>query len=118
MQIQANASQHLDEETLERQCEFIRQMMIEICGHCPDDPETLREMVKDPEKMRDYMINAAQGDIAEEADVTDEEDNPFDDDDLDDLFADEAPFGQEQQDSYAHGRQPRSTGGGTGRAAV
>ncbi|MFS1162138.1 hypothetical protein [Aeromonas salmonicida] len=105
MEIQANTSLHLDEAALEQQCEFIRQMMIEICGQCPHDPETLREMVKNPEKMRDYLSNIAQGNIAGEADIADDDDNPFDDDDLDDLFADEEPFGQEQQGPYTHGRQ-------------
>ena len=107
-QIQSNVASHLDEDMLEQQCDFITQMLMETCSHCPEDIGTLREMVKIPDKLRDYLMNAAQQEIAEEVDSAEENDDaPFDDDELADLFGDEEPFNQGQQDPYARARTSR-----------
>ena len=98
-QIQANTSMHMDEEMLDAQCEFLRQLLLAECGHCPDDPAELLDMVKNPEKLQAYLLSAAHGDVAE------------DDESLDDIFAEDDPVADEEhfyqdveQDAYDHAR--------------
>ena len=38
----------MDDEQLDYQCDVLTQMLMETCGHCPDDIDTLREMLKTP----------------------------------------------------------------------
>ncbi|AXB06585.1 hypothetical protein C0708_08220 [Aeromonas caviae] len=95
----------MDDEQLDYQCDVLTQMLMETCGHCPDDIDTLREMLKNPDRLNEYMMNAARQHMAEECNTVDkEEDARFDDDEL---FADESPFGTEQQDAFAHARTRR-----------
>ena len=99
-QIQTNTALHMDDEQLDYQCDVLTQMLMETCGHCPDDIDTLREMLKNPDRLNEYMMNAARQHMAEECNTVDkEEDARFDDDEL---FADEPLFGTEQQDAFAY----------------
>ena len=107
--LQANSSALMDEEMIEQQCDFMYAMLMEACGHAPDDREQLRAFVRDPHLLRDYMLNARaqaqspdqdDGDAGEEGDdvsfdwdlegVDEDEDNPFADHAFDDDEPDHA----------------------------
>ena len=104
-QIQTNTALHMDDEQLDYQCDELTHMLMETCGHCPEDIDTLRDMVKNPALLHEYLINAAKQKMANGSDTAgEEEDALFDDDEL---FADESPFGAEQQDAFAHTRTRR-----------
>jgi hypothetical protein len=81
MAVQAGSVSQLDEEQLEASCDFITDMLQEAFGESPDDIELLREMVRNPEKLRDYMQAQAQkmgGDEQEwDDDAPDCGDDPF-----------------------------------------
>ncbi|MGL5323462.1 MAG: J domain-containing protein [Aeromonas sp.] len=81
MAVQAGSVTQFDEEMIEAQCDFITDMLQEAFGESPDDIELLREMVRNPEKLRDYMQAQAQkrrGDEHEwDDDAPDCGDDPF-----------------------------------------
>ena len=83
-QLQANTVTHLNDDDLDAQCEFLQEMLHETVGQSPNDMETLREMARDPEKLREYMQAQLEG--GQEA-WEDEEDTHF----ADDPFA-EGPY--------------------------
>ncbi|MNQ99733.1 DnaJ domain protein [compost metagenome] len=101
-QIQSNTATHLDEATLDQQCDFIAQMLTEACGQCPDDPAVLREMVKDPEKLREYLLQIASEREAARASAQDDPDAE------EELFTEDGYFYQEHEhDAFAHARASR-----------
>lgn len=106
MQIQANTAQHMDDDMLEQQCDFITHLLMETCGHCPEDIETLREMVKNPDLLRNYLDKAARQDMAGDRE-DDEEDTPLDEEEWADPFDEEDPFEQAPPDAYARARASR-----------
>ncbi|MGL4251344.1 MAG: J domain-containing protein [Aeromonas sp.] len=81
MAVQAGSVTLFDEEMIEAQCDFITDMLQDAFGESPDDIELLREMVRNPEKLRDYMQAQAQkrgGDEHEwDDDTPDCGDDPF-----------------------------------------
>lgn len=60
MAVQSSSVSQLDEAQLEASCDFITHMLQEAFGESPDDIELLREMVRNPEKLRDYMSAQAE----------------------------------------------------------
>ncbi|MGL5090562.1 MAG: J domain-containing protein [Aeromonas sobria] len=87
MAVQAGSVSQLDEDQLDASCDFITAMLQEAFGKSPDDIEVLREMVRNPEKLHDYMrAQAAGGDAGD--DEWDDEDPGF----ADDPFASEEAF--------------------------
>ncbi|MDF2411955.1 MULTISPECIES: J domain-containing protein [unclassified Aeromonas] len=60
MAVQSGSVTQLDEAQLEASCDFITHMLQEAFGDSPDDIEVLREMVRHPEKLRDYMKAQAE----------------------------------------------------------
>ncbi|MGL4777727.1 MAG: J domain-containing protein, partial [Aeromonas veronii] len=60
MAVQAGSVSQFDEEMIEAQCDVISDILQEAFGERPDDIELLREMVRNPEKLRDYMQAQAQ----------------------------------------------------------
>lgn len=93
MQLQTHASTQMDEEMLDQQCDFIRDMLLDACGHAPDDPAILRNFVRDPQQLRDYL-HEAQATARSHA-AQDEEEEMGDgaghwDDEQDESFADHA----------------------------
>ncbi|PJG59707.1 J domain-containing protein [Aeromonas cavernicola] len=84
MAVQAGSVSQFDEEMIEAQCDVISDILQEAFGERPDDIELLREMVRNPEKLRDYMQAQAQkrgGDEHEwDDDAPDRGDDPFADD--------------------------------------
>lgn len=94
MAVQAGSVTQFDEEMIEAQCDFITDMLQEAFGESPDDIELLREMVRNPEKLRDYMQAQAQKRRGDEHEWDD--DAP---DYGDDPFANDAAFEQWQ---YRH----------------
>ncbi|MGU5642316.1 J domain-containing protein [Aeromonas caviae] len=77
--LQTNSALHMDEETLDEQCDFIHTMLMELCGHAPNDRETLLAFVQDPVKLRDY-VEQAHARMAEDRQNGPVEDERFDDD--------------------------------------
>lgn len=96
MTVQASSVTQFDEEMIEAQCDFITQLLQEEFGESPDDIELLREMVKDPEKLRDYMRaqfeKAAADEEGWEEEAPDIDEEPF---------ADDEPFTRRQ---HRHGK--------------
>ncbi|MFB2831847.1 hypothetical protein ACE1BS_20020 [Aeromonas jandaei] len=60
MAVQSGSVSQLDDAQLDVSCDFITDMLQEAFGESPDDIEVLREMVRNPEKLRDYMQAQAQ----------------------------------------------------------
>ncbi|AMG03237.1 MULTISPECIES: J domain-containing protein [Gammaproteobacteria] len=60
MAVQSGSVSQFDDAQLDVSCEFITDMLQEAFGESPDDIELLREMVRNPEKLRDYMQAQAQ----------------------------------------------------------
>ncbi|MFB2831844.1 J domain-containing protein [Aeromonas jandaei] len=60
MAVQSGSVSQLDDAQLDVSCDFITDMLQEAFGESPDDIELLREMVRNPEKLRDYMQTQAQ----------------------------------------------------------
>lgn len=60
MAVQSGSVSQFDDAQLDVSCDFITDMLQEAFGESPDDIELLREMVRNPEKLRDYMQAQAQ----------------------------------------------------------
>ena len=105
--IQANTVQHFDDEMIDQQCDFIRDMLNENLGHCPFDDQQLREMVKNPELLREHLMKAAEGHAPEETDGAEPHDNPFEQDEWQAQFADDEPFEPGPHDDYARANRER-----------
>lgn len=60
MAVQSGSVTQLDDDQLDVSCDFITDMLQDAFGESPDDIELLREMVRNPEKLRDYMQAQAQ----------------------------------------------------------
>lgn len=88
MAVQAGSVTQFDEEMIEEQCDFITQLLQEEFGESPDDIEQLREMVKDPEKLRAYMQAQFEKAAAGEEEAPDVDEEPF---------ADDEPFARRQR---------------------
>ena len=91
MAVHAGSVTQFDEEMIEAQCDFITDMLQDAFGESPDDIELLREMVKDPEKLRAYMQAQAQ--------KRGDDEHEWDDDEPDvdeEPFADDEPFARRQ----------------------
>ncbi|MFL9591867.1 hypothetical protein ACKC5O_07725 [Aeromonas schubertii] len=88
MAVQAGSVAQFDEEMIEEQCDFITQLLQEEFGESPDDIEQLREMVKDPEKLRAYMQAQFEKAAAGEEEAPDVDEEPF---------ADDEPFARRQR---------------------
>ncbi|XEI34372.1 J domain-containing protein [Aeromonas veronii] len=99
--LQTNTARHMDPETLDEQCDFIRTMLMELCGHAPDDHETLLAFVQDPVKLRDY-VEQAHARMAEDGQHGSIDDETFDDDRFADGHAtdEDDPFGQVPWDDH------------------
>lgn len=94
MAVQSGSVSQLDDAQIEASCDFITHMLQEEFGESPDDIELLREMLRNPGKLRDYMQALAQkGGIDEH----EGDDDAFDF--ADDLFGSDEAF-QSGQSSH------------------